>query len=243
MLPRDTAGTPLKRGRGEQPASRRTAGHARRPPVVAPGVVVRGAMGGLPGRGRSWGPGDPTGGPVDEVFSRVRRAVPALLVERLEAAHPGDDDHVYGRPVGHGSCPARYPPGRSAAVLPRSRRPGADLGRHRGGRRVAAFGRHAGSPGRDRGRMAPPGHADTAARRQAGCALHDAGSPVQRSASLKGGGRTSPRNRHSEPPTGRHSRSARVYAVVPGTGLEPVRPRGAARFKLAVSAFHHPGRP
>lgn len=28
---------------------------------------------------------------------------------------------------------------------------------------------------------------------------------------------------------------------VPGTGLEPVRPRGAARFKLAVSAFHHPG--
>lgn len=30
---------------------------------------------------------------------------------------------------------------------------------------------------------------------------------------------------------------------VPGTGLEPVRPRGAARFKLAVSAFHHPGRP
>ncbi|MET8633671.1 hypothetical protein [Streptomyces sp. NPDC004680] len=37
--------------------------------------------------------------------------MPALLVERLEAAHPGDDDHVYGRPVGHGSCPARYPPG------------------------------------------------------------------------------------------------------------------------------------
>lgn len=28
---------------------------------------------------------------------------------------------------------------------------------------------------------------------------------------------------------------------VPGAGLEPARPRGAARFKLAVSAFHHPG--
>ena len=37
------------------------------------------------------------------------------------------------------------------------------------------------------------------------------------------------------------SRSATVSTVVPGTGLEPVRPRGAARFKLAVSAFHHPG--
>jgi len=38
-----------------------------------------------------------------------------------------------------------------------------------------------------------------------------------------------------------HSRGER--SEVPGTGLEPVRPRGAARFKLAVSAFHHPGRP
>lgn len=36
--------------------------------------------------------------------------------------------------------------------------------------------------------------------------------------------------------------SVRPLALgVPGTGLEPVRPRGAARFKLAVSAFHHPG--
>lgn len=49
------------------------------------------------------------------------------------------------------------------------------------------------------------------------------------------------------PPAG-HARGGRVgrdreRSEVPGTGLEPVRPRGAARFKLAVSAFHHPGRP
>jgi hypothetical protein len=38
------------------------------------------------------------------------------------------------------------------------------------------------------------------------------------------------------------ARSVRQQGLgVPGTGLEPVRPRGAARFKLAVSAFHHPG--
>lgn len=35
--------------------------------------------------------------------------------------------------------------------------------------------------------------------------------------------------------------TAHVRAMVPGAGLEPARPRGAARFKLAVSAFHHPG--
>ncbi len=39
------------------------------------------------------------------------------------------------------------------------------------------------------------------------------------------------------------SENVRFWSEVPGTGLEPVRPRGAARFKLAVSAFHHPGRP
>src|SRR4051812_1212561 len=37
--------------------------------------------------------------------------------------------------------------------------------------------------------------------------------------------------------------SRSVCCVVPGAGLEPARPRGAARFKLAVSTFHHPGVP
>jgi hypothetical protein len=30
-------------------------------------------------------------------------------------------------------------------------------------------------------------------------------------------------------------------AGVPGAGLEPARPEGPVRFKLTVSAFHHPG--
>lgn len=47
-----------------------------------------------------------------------------------------------------------------------------------------------------------------------------------------------------EPPApGWSARHWKLQGEVPGTGLEPVRPQGAARFKLAVSAFHHPGRP
>jgi hypothetical protein len=46
-------------------------------------------------RGRPWGPDDLTGGPVDEVFARIRTVVPRLVVERLEVMHPSDDDNVY----------------------------------------------------------------------------------------------------------------------------------------------------
>ncbi|WP_055588354.1 hypothetical protein [Peterkaempfera griseoplana] len=40
-------------------------------------------------------PDDLTGGPVDQVFSQVRRAVPGLVIERLAVTHAGDDDNVY----------------------------------------------------------------------------------------------------------------------------------------------------
>jgi hypothetical protein len=46
-------------------------------------------------RGRPWTGADRTGGPVDEVFDQLRRHIPGLIVERLEATHPGDDDNVY----------------------------------------------------------------------------------------------------------------------------------------------------
>jgi hypothetical protein len=52
-------------------------------------------MGSFARRGRPWGPGDLTGGPVDEVLARVRAVVPGLVVERLHVAHPADDDNVY----------------------------------------------------------------------------------------------------------------------------------------------------
>jgi hypothetical protein len=45
--------------------------------------------------GRPWGPGDLTGGPLDEVLARVRAALPWLVVERLEVRWPGDDGNVY----------------------------------------------------------------------------------------------------------------------------------------------------
>jgi hypothetical protein len=49
----------------------------------------------LVNRGRPWTGADRTGGPVDEVFDQLRRHVPGLTVERLEATHPADDDNVY----------------------------------------------------------------------------------------------------------------------------------------------------
>jgi len=68
-------------------------------------------------RGRPWGPDDLTGGPADEVFARVRAAVPGVVVERLQVMHPGDDDNVYFLGDGHGldrvqvdTCPGGRPP-------------------------------------------------------------------------------------------------------------------------------------
>ncbi|MEU1618495.1 hypothetical protein ABZ479_14505 [Streptomyces sp. NPDC005722] len=52
-------------------------------------------MGRALGHTQSWGPGDLTGGPVDQVFAQVRRDVPGLVVERLAVTHAGDDDNVY----------------------------------------------------------------------------------------------------------------------------------------------------
>lgn len=52
-------------------------------------------MGRASGRTRSWASGDLTGGPVDQVFAQVRRAVPGLVIERLAITHAGDDDNVY----------------------------------------------------------------------------------------------------------------------------------------------------
>ena len=50
----------------------------------------------VPGMGgRSWGVGDLTGGPLDEVLRLVRVEVPDLVVERLVMPYPGDDDNVY----------------------------------------------------------------------------------------------------------------------------------------------------
>jgi hypothetical protein len=46
-------------------------------------------------RGRPWTGADRTAGPVDEVFDQLRRHIPGLIAERLEATHPADDDNVY----------------------------------------------------------------------------------------------------------------------------------------------------
>jgi hypothetical protein len=46
-------------------------------------------------RDRPWTGADRTGGPVDEVFDKLRRNLPGLIVERLEATCPADDDNVY----------------------------------------------------------------------------------------------------------------------------------------------------
>lgn len=52
-------------------------------------------MGRAPLRGRAWGPGDLTGGPVDDVFAWLRSDVPGLVVERLVATHAGDDENLF----------------------------------------------------------------------------------------------------------------------------------------------------
>lgn len=44
---------------------------------------------------RMWETNDRAGGSIDDVFAALRRDVPELLIERLSATHPGDDDNVY----------------------------------------------------------------------------------------------------------------------------------------------------
>src|SRR5215472_1100931 len=48
-----------------------------------------------PHQDRLWTAGDRTGGPVDQVFDKLRQKVPGLIVERLQVTHPADDDNVY----------------------------------------------------------------------------------------------------------------------------------------------------
>lgn len=45
--------------------------------------------------GVEWGPTDLTGGPLDEVFTALRRAFPDIHVERLTVTHAADDDNVW----------------------------------------------------------------------------------------------------------------------------------------------------
>ncbi|MFG1812087.1 hypothetical protein [Streptomyces sp. NPDC049040] len=52
-------------------------------------------MGKAASRTRLWGSSDLTGGPVDQVFTQVRHAVPGVIIKRLAARHAGDDDNVY----------------------------------------------------------------------------------------------------------------------------------------------------
>ena len=74
-------------------------------------------MGSVTSRGRPWGPDDLTGGPVDEVFARVRVVAPGLVVGRLRVRYPVDDDNVYFLGDEHGpdrvqidTGPAGQPP-------------------------------------------------------------------------------------------------------------------------------------
>src|SRR5215475_15264954 len=46
-------------------------------------------------RRRNWMPADRTGGLIDDVFDRLRRERPNLVVQRLVCVHPGDDDNVF----------------------------------------------------------------------------------------------------------------------------------------------------
>ncbi|MFE1832407.1 hypothetical protein [Streptomyces yangpuensis] len=54
-------------------------------------------------RGKAWGPADRSGGPLDDVLGGARRALPGLVVERLQVTRPGDDDNVYFLRVGSGT--------------------------------------------------------------------------------------------------------------------------------------------
>ena len=55
----------------------------------------------LMNRGRHWAASDRTGGPVDDVFDRLRAQVPGLVIERLQVKYPADDDNVYFIGCGH----------------------------------------------------------------------------------------------------------------------------------------------
>jgi hypothetical protein len=46
-------------------------------------------------RGVAWGPGDLTGGPIDEVFNALRRSFSDIRIEHLSVTHPADDDNVW----------------------------------------------------------------------------------------------------------------------------------------------------
>jgi hypothetical protein len=45
--------------------------------------------------GVAWGPGDLTGGPIDEVFDALRARFADLWIERLRVTHPADDNNLW----------------------------------------------------------------------------------------------------------------------------------------------------
>jgi hypothetical protein len=54
-------------------------------------------------RGRPWGPNDRTGGALDRLVDELRGGIDGLVVERLVAKYPADDDNVFFLRVGPGS--------------------------------------------------------------------------------------------------------------------------------------------
>ena len=46
-------------------------------------------------RGHPWGPENLTGGPIDDIFGQLRRLHRDLVVERMAANRPSDDDNVF----------------------------------------------------------------------------------------------------------------------------------------------------
>ena len=46
-------------------------------------------------RGHAWGPGNLTGGPIDDVFVQLRGLHLDLVIERIAVNRPSDDDNVF----------------------------------------------------------------------------------------------------------------------------------------------------
>jgi hypothetical protein len=98
-------------------------------------------------------------------------------------------------------------------------------------------------PRRTHGPDPPPAGRATWARIPVRCDANELPTPLRREPRSRSHFGAGPRHLGCRT-VGDRTRTERGFAAsggVPGTGLEPVRPQGAARFKLAVSAFHHPG--
>src|SRR6266480_2683470 len=49
---------------------------------------------------RAWTSDDRTGGPIDEMFARLRSEFRELVIERLVGTYPADDDNVFWLSLG-----------------------------------------------------------------------------------------------------------------------------------------------